>query len=64
MRTILLRGSLYIACGEQRPEIPEEVRDLMCLFSDLYARAKSGSEPDGHCGCKSLKDLTAERKAE
>lgn len=47
-----------IACGEDRPEMPKAVWDLVCLFTDLYNRAKTGTPaPQNGCECKSLHEM-------
>jgi hypothetical protein len=58
-RTITLRVP-SIGCGEGRPEIPKAVLDLICVFTDLYQRAKVGKPPtQNSCGCKSLHEMAA-----
>jgi hypothetical protein len=56
-RTTTLRVP-SIGCGEDRPEIPKAVLDLICVFTDLYQRAKVGNSPSQNsCGCKSLHEM-------
>jgi len=56
-KTITLRVP-SIGCGEDRPEIPKAVLDLICVFTDLYQRAKVGNPPSQKsCGCKSLHEM-------
>jgi len=56
-RTITLHVP-SIGCGEDRSEIPKAVWDLICVFTDLYERAKAGNPPpENSCGCKSLHEL-------
>jgi hypothetical protein len=56
-RTITLQVP-SIGCGEDRPEIPKAVLDLICVFTDLYQRAKAGKAPTQNgCGCKSLHEM-------
>jgi len=47
-----------IVCGEDRPEMPKAGWDLICLFTDLYDRVKTGTpSPENSCGCKSLHEM-------
>jgi hypothetical protein len=47
-----------IVCGEDRPEMPKAGWDLICLFTDLYDRVKTGTpSPENSCGCKSLHEI-------
>lgn len=47
-----------VYCGEKPARVEEAVWDLICLYGDLYARAKSGNDSSsGNCGCKSLNDM-------
>lgn len=47
-----------IGCGEDHLEIPKAVLDLICVFTDLYQRAKVGKPPsENNCGCKSLHEM-------
>jgi len=47
----------YRFCGV-RPEMPHAAWDLICVFIDLWARAKTGNPPsDNDCGCKSLDEM-------
>ncbi len=56
-RTITLHVP-SIGCGEDRAEIPKAVWDLICVFTDLYQRVKTGSPPsENSCGCKSLHEI-------
>jgi len=56
-RTIELRIS-SIGCGEDRPDMPRAVWDLICLFTDLYERTKTDTpSPENNCGCKSLHEM-------
>jgi hypothetical protein len=52
-----------IGCGEDRPEMPKAVWDLICLFLDMYKRAKTGKPPEISCGCKSLREMAVEQQA-
>jgi len=58
-RIIMLHGP-SIGCGEERPEMQKAVWDLICLFADLYNRAKTGTPPENSCGCKSLRELAVD----
>jgi len=56
-RTITLNVP-SLGCGEDRPEMPKAVWDLICLFTDLYDRAKVGTPtPENSCGCESLHEM-------
>ena len=58
-RRVIVSGPLSLTCAPSQPEIPETVRDLICLFGDLYERAKSGKESgDPSCRCKSLHEMS------
>ena len=47
-----------ISCGEDRPELPSAVWDLICLFLDVYQRVKVGNPPaQNSCGCRSLHEM-------
>jgi hypothetical protein len=51
-----------IGCGEDQPEIPKGVWDLICVFTDLYQRVKTGNPPpENSCGCKSLHEMAITR---
>lgn len=53
-----------VGCGEDRPEMPKAVWDLICLFTDLYDRAKTGTpSPENSCGCKSLHEMAVAQQA-
>ena len=56
-QTITLQNIPGIYCGDKPARVEEAVWDLICLFNDLYGRAKSGGESSGNCGCKSLNDM-------
>ena len=45
-----------LACTELL-EMPKGVLDLVCMFGDLYTRAKTGIPPENGCGCKSLHEM-------
>lgn len=51
--TITLHAPMR-TCVDERPEMPSEVWDLMCVFIDLYNRAKTGAPSENSCGCKPL----------
>jgi hypothetical protein len=55
-RTITMNvPSLF--CGD-RPEMPQAAWDLICVFMDLYHRAKTGNPPpENSCGCKSVEEM-------
>lgn len=62
-RTITLHVP-SIGCGEDRPEMPKAVWDLICLFTDLYDRAKAGTPSrEDSCGCKSLHEMAVAQQA-
>jgi hypothetical protein len=62
-RTITLHVP-SLGCEENRPEMPRAVWDLICLFTDLYNRAKAGTPtPENSCGCKSLHEMTVAQQA-
>ncbi len=42
-------------------EMPKVVLDLICVFSELYNRVKTGIPPENGCGCKALHDIVASR---
>jgi len=55
---ITLRNIPGIYCGDKPAQVEEAVWDLICLYRDLYARAKSRDQlSSGNCGCKSLNDM-------
>jgi hypothetical protein len=55
---ITLQNIPGIYCGDKPAQVEEAVWDLICLYRDLYARAKSGDKlSSGNCGCKSLNDM-------
>jgi len=56
-RMFTLEGFLYLSCQDGRQDMPPTVEDLICLFGDLYSRAKTGAAPADGCGCKSLHEL-------
>jgi hypothetical protein len=50
-----------IGCGDDQLEMPKAVWDLMCLFTDLYNRLKTGTPPPhDSCGCKSLHEMAVD----
>jgi hypothetical protein len=52
-----------IGCGEDQPEIPKGVWDLIC--ADLYQRVKTGNPPpENSCGCKSLHKMALAQNPE
>jgi hypothetical protein len=55
-RTITLQAPL-LACTDEDSELPKGVLDLMCVFDDLYERAKTGISPENGCDCKSLHEI-------
>lgn len=57
-RSFALRGFLYSSCEENQPRKDRNVQNLICLFGDLYSRAKNGTPPSEGCGCKSLHDIS------
>jgi hypothetical protein len=52
-----------VGCGEA-PEMPKAVWELICLFSDLHSRAKTGTPPQEGCGCKALHEMAVADHAE
>jgi hypothetical protein len=57
-KTITLQNIPGIYCGDKPAQVEEAVWDLICLYGDLYTRAKTGNDSSsGQCGCKSLKDM-------
>jgi hypothetical protein len=53
-----------IGCGGDRPEMPKAAWDLICLFADLYNRAKAGTlSPEKSCECKSLHEMAVAQQA-
>jgi hypothetical protein len=55
---ITLQNIPGIYCGEKPAEVEEAVWDLICLYGDLYERAKGSHElRSGNCGCRSLSDM-------
>ena len=59
-RTITVRVPYSWCDGEESFQIPDTVRDLICLFADLSQRTKSGNATgDNGCGCKSLHDMAS-----
>ncbi len=58
-RTITLQTPA-LACTEHQ-EMPKVVLDLICVFSELYNRVKTGIPPENGCGCKALHDIVASR---
>ena len=53
-----------IACGDEHPELPEAVWDLICLFTNLYDRTKTDRpSPENDCGCKSLHEMAVAQQA-
>jgi hypothetical protein len=62
-RTITVRVP-SIGCGEDRTEIPKPVWDLICIFEDVYSRAKTGTPPSGDaCTRKSLHEMAVAQSA-
>jgi hypothetical protein len=55
-RNITLQAPV-LACTDEHPEMPKGALDLVCMFSDLYTRAKTGVSPENGCGCKSLHEM-------
>ncbi len=52
-----------IGCGDDRPEMPKAVWALICLFTDLYNRVRTGTPPENRCGCKSLREMAVDQQA-
>ena len=53
-----------IACGEDRPEFPGAIWDLICLFTNLYDRTKTDTpSPENNCGCRSLHEMAVAQQA-
>jgi hypothetical protein len=51
-----------LSCDKDQPEMPEAAWDLICLFTDVYSRARTGNPPPGtDCGCKSLHAMAVVR---
>jgi len=55
-RTITFQAPVF-TCTDEHPELPNGVLDLICVFSDLYKRVKTGVPPENGCGCKSLHEM-------
>jgi hypothetical protein len=61
-RTITFQAPV-LACTNEHPELPKGVLDLMCMFSDLYNRVKTGVSPESGCGWKSLHEMAVSPQA-
>ena len=61
-QTVTLHNVPSLACNEVTPELTPTQHDLVCLFSELYGRAKSGEAPaDASCGCATLHAMAARK---
>ena len=55
---VVVRNIPAIFCRERPARVEDAVWDLICLYGDLYTRAKSGKDSStGECGCKSVKEM-------
>jgi hypothetical protein len=59
-RTVTAHNIPGLLCGDRPAQVEDAVWDLICLFRDLYARAKTGSDSRaGGCGCRSVDEMIA-----
>ena len=56
-RTVTIRVPAP-SCGDNLEDTPKAVYDLMCMFSEVSDRVKTGvPPPEGSCGCKSIHEM-------
>lgn len=55
-RNITLKAPPF-TCAQGPAEMPQPAWVWMCMFTDLYNRAKQGAPPQHTCGCQSLHEM-------